>query len=257
MIRITAFDALRVPQEPARLSALVERRWMGLLRQPLANVAVEFCSGDRRIGIVRTDLQGFARLDSRPDLPSGSYRVVSDRGACAEAHAFVWNSSDPILVCDLDLTLSNASALRFWLSPISQVRPFEGAPDVLRRLARTHRVVYLTARRDLVLDKTRQWLSQYLCPPGPILCRPWSLFPPAPGPFKQDALNSLRRRFSNLAAGIGDRRHDAAAYRSAGIPAILFRPRFRAPEASAVCQSWPEIEQFLAGAPPPDLERPQ
>jgi hypothetical protein len=104
-----------------------------------------------------------------------------------------------------------------------------------------YRIIYLTARRDLLLDKTRAWLDANLFPPGPVIGRRFSWTPPSAEDFKRAALARLRERFPELSVGIGDAASDAAAYLAAGMTAVLYRPRGRIPQGAHRCRSWREI----------------
>lgn len=247
MKRLTAFDSLSAVGEPLVLRALFERRWLLLARQPLAGAAVSFATdGGRPLGSAETDASGFATLRIPVPFEATSFLAEHPGGSRARGGVYRFDRDDPILVCDLDLTLSDATPLRFWVSPVGAVAPFEGASKVLRSLAHRFRIVYLTARRDLFLDKTREWLRLNLIPPGPILSRPWSFLPIPSERFKREALADLKGRFPRLAVGIGDRPHDARAYLAHGMKAFLLRPRGRVPEGAVPCDSWNEILERCA-----------
>jgi hypothetical protein len=240
-LRVLAFDSIAVRGEPVKLRALVERRWFGLLRQPLQGRKVEFEQTGRMLGCVESCAGGFAELAC--DAARGAFTA---RGGAASSvgRVFVWDRDDPLLIVDLDGTISDATALAFWLLPLDAVQPFDGAVRAMAYLSTRYRILYLTARRDLVLPKSRLWLQHHGFPPGPILCRPWNLFPPSPGRFKTAALAELKRRFSNIRAGIGDRPHDARALLSNGIPTLLYRPA-RAPEGAVAFSEWEDILRHL------------
>jgi hypothetical protein len=241
MTRLTLFDSLAVRGSVAVASALAERRWTGLLRWPKKGIEVEFFADGRRAGAASTGPDGMAAAPlSRP----GTILEARGGGACAAASIYFFEPGDPILVCDLDGTVSDASALRFWLAPLTSTRPFPGSAEALRSLSSRARIVYLTARRDLVLEKTRRWLAAFDFPTGPVLCRLWSFAPPSPEAFKTGVLGRLKRDFPGIVAGIGDRSHDARACLAHGIPAVLFRPRFSVQEARSF-ESWAEIRAHV------------
>jgi hypothetical protein len=240
MKRLTAFDAVGASGDSIRLRALCERRWLALLRQPLANVPLTFrLDSGAEVGPVPTDASGIAEVSTRAD--ARRFTVLGPGRSPAEGQLYRFDRDAPLLVCDLDRTVSDGSALRFWLSPNSFIRPFDGAPEALRTLSHHFRIVYLTARRDLVLEKTRRWLELYLFPPGPIVGRPWSFLPPSPEEFKRAALADLTRTFARVRIGIGDRAHDARAYLAHGLTAIAFRPTQRMPEEAVLCTTWNDI----------------
>lgn len=219
------------------LQALCERRWFGLARQRRPGVVVEFRDGHgRRVGEAASGPDGIARLEIQAP---GTYEAGGSRG-----RAFRFKKNDPILACDLDRTVSDGSPLEFWLRPLESLQPFPGAVAALNRLAERYRILYLTARRDFVLQKSRDWLDLHAFPPGPVLCREWSLTPISPEAFKRAALSALAPRFS-LAAGIGDRAHDARAYLAHGMKAVLFRCSELAPAGALACDSWDQATALL------------
>ena len=94
---------------------------------------------------------------------------------------------------------------------------------MLERLARTHRIVYLTARDDKLLNKTRDWLELEGFPEGPVFARNLGPDSFSAKKFKTAWLATLTGTFSNVAYGFGDRDEDAAAYDTAGIPSYIVR----------------------------------
>jgi hypothetical protein len=96
-----------------------------------------------------------------------------------------------------------------------------------------------------MLPKTRRWLALHLFPPGPILCRPWSLRPVAPELFKTETLARIKRELPGLAAGVGDRAHDARAYLAHGLRALLINSFEPPPLGAEHFRSWPDIGRAL------------
>jgi len=76
--------------------------------------------------------------------------------------------------------------------------------------------VYVTARGDQLTEMTRRWLATHGFPKGPI--RLAKAMVTLPGQrtvaFKSSVLDSIR---VPIAAGIGNRASDIAAYRNAGL----------------------------------------
>jgi hypothetical protein len=110
-------------------------------------------------------------------------------------------------------------------------------------LAREFNIVYMTARRWFMRDKSRQWLERHGFPIGPILCR--GPYMTSAGEFKRGVIADLRGKFPGIFVGIGDRAHDAHACLSNRIPAILFRPREVPPPGSRVCENWGEVPALV------------
>lgn len=246
MKRLTAFDAVGAWGESVPLRAVLERRWLKYLRQPLREAPVSFrLDTGVELGSVFSDSSGTATIV----VSVHGHRFTAYSAGAAPGHGCLYRfaADAPLLVCDLDMTVSDASAFRFWLAPNSLVEPFEGAAEALRTLSHHFRIVYLTARRDIVFEKTREWLRMHLFPPGPVIGRRWSLFPPSPEAFKREALSELKRSFTRVLIGIGDRAHDARAYLAHGMTAIAFRPTRSVPQEAVVCDRWDQIVRLCLG----------
>jgi phosphatidate phosphatase PAH1 len=178
------------------------------------------------VGATRTDDRGrFAlALEGPARLPVGLRdiyaSVVADRSG-VRFLAFVAPGDAPLIVSDVDGTLTSSEASFVKAVFVgSDVRPHRGAAASLRAAAaRGYQVVYLTARSDRFTDATRVWLGNHGFPRGPVRLAPSLIVKPgsATVAYKQRVLRELGA--FEIAAGVGNRKSDVAAYRAAGVPA--------------------------------------
>lgn len=130
----------------------------------------------------------------------------------------------PAIVVDLDDTVvpSPLGAISA-LSPLGPApAPFCDAAAVLRRFTEHYQVIYLTARPRILEAGTLAWLDDHGFPCAPVIFACTLLESGQPqAAYKAAVLSRLTARGWTLAWGIGDKPSDVAAYRSAGVPAIL------------------------------------
>ncbi|CAM9601266.1 unnamed protein product [Scytosiphon promiscuus] len=163
----------------------------------------------------------------------------------AECFAFVWGVNQPLIVVDIDgtITRSDVSGLLMTLTPtLVADRTHAGICPLLARMVEEAgaQVVYLTSRPIVLAPKTRAFLMATeqdgkKLPLGPLRCCLekvsgvlWrELVAKNMDGYKLEALLDLARPFRDagrmvgeavFAAGIGNRLHDAVAYKAAGIP---------------------------------------
>lgn len=125
------------------------------------------------IGTTRTDHDGRIHW-SAGTLPIGSHRVrvtVLGDGSSTELAAFVVPGGQSIFVSDVDGTLTESETAEFpalLKRKLPEVHP--SAAEVFRKLAAKGLVpVYLTARPDWLIPRTREFLATNQFPPGVVL----------------------------------------------------------------------------------------
>jgi phosphatidate phosphatase PAH1 len=177
------------------------------------------------VGTTRTDDRGrFALELAASRLPVGLRdlyaSVVADRSG-VRFLAYVAPPASRLIVSDVDGTLTSSEASFVKAVVVgSTVEPHPGAAASLQAaVASGYQVVYLTARSDRFTDATRQWLGNHGFPRGPVRLAPGLIVKPGKATiaYKQRVLRALAG--FELAAGVGNRRSDVAAYRAAGVPA--------------------------------------
>jgi hypothetical protein len=244
----TLYDVLATPGEAVEALARRESRLLGAIRIFRAGEQARFHAGERSFD-ARTGPGGYASV-AMPSLPPGRHPIrVEDTEAGAGA-IWIVPPDRPLIVTDLDRTVSQPTAIGFWLRGLESIRPFDGAREALSRAAERSLVVYLTARSDLLMGKTRAWLRLGGFPPGPVFCRHRRAPGPTSGEFKRETVARLKLRWPRIELGIGDKELDVRAYVSNGVPAAHFQPSGSAAAGRpgvSVCSSWEEIARLLEG----------
>lgn len=222
------YDLIASPDEPQVLSGKLA---YGIADRTLDGEDVELfacvAGAWQQVGRARTDRSGrFAlTLPAAERLPVGLRdvyaSVVADRTG-VRFLAFVAPSDTKLIVTDVDGTLtSSENSFVKAIFKGGNVKPHPGAAASLRDVAaRGYQVVYVTARPDRFTDATRAWLGNNGFPRGPVrLADAWIVKPGAATvAYKAKVFAELEQSFS-IAAGVGNRKSDVAAYTAAGIPA--------------------------------------
>ncbi len=244
--RVQGFDALVPPGAAAMLVAKVEADDLLHLHPDLRDVAVRFRLAGQEIGRAVSGRDGLASCTWTPPAAGvHEVEVVADPGERGRTilRVFVRDRDRRVLVVDLDGTVCAGSGLDVIRKPPAEIPVIEGAPDALTRLATRFDLLYLTARDDSLITRSREWLDLNGFPRAPILVRDLGLHTLSAEKYKKRRLAELAQTW-RLAAGVGDREEDLAAYRSVGMRTFLV------PDVS-----WEEIGAALsaprapAGAP--------
>lgn len=228
----TGHDAITTPGHAVTLTAKFERQLVPYLGPDVRNESVQFVLAGSA-GTGRTDRDGVAAFAVQPGAPgvvAFEATLVGNRHARpAEARLFVYDPQRPVAVVDIDGTLSD---LPSWEVPLrGDVAPtFPHALALVRDLARTHAIVYLTARDDALDAMSRGFLARHGYPDGPVLYNDLGLtsrrereqlISKNHGAFKLEVIRALQARGVNVALGIGNAETDAYAYEQAGIPSYI------------------------------------
>lgn len=182
-----------------------------------------FPDGWRRIGRARTDREGrFAlALAGAARLPVGMrdlFAHVPGHGGGVRFLAYVAPRGTDAIVSDVDGTLTESEdAILNTVVFGDDIAPQPHAPRALEQAAAGRPVIYLTARGDQYTEVTRRWLAVHGFPRGPLRLAPTTIVKPGARTvaFKTGTLQALR---IPIAAGIGNRASDIAAYANAGLP---------------------------------------
>lgn len=145
--------------------------------------------------------------------------VVADRSGFRML-AYVGAADTKLILTDIDGTLT-AGETQFRNGVITgkRVKAHPGAAESLQAVtARGYQIVYVTARPDRFTDMTRQWLGANGFPRGPVRLTSalWLKPGAATVAYKAGVFNDLHKSFP-IAAGIGNRMTDIAAYTEAGV----------------------------------------
>jgi len=262
---LTVRDALALPGEEIQLQA----RFQGgdFLRGRQGHV-VRFDHDGKIYKATSTDAHGVAAVTFTPPQ-AGDYRFVvevspdglpDDPPAARELLVACRAADVPTAVVDLDKTVV---ASGFHTVLLGNPTPMARSPEVLNRLARTHTIVFLTHRPDYFGPKSKAWLKANGYPPGPVLMSTVGSFLKGSGTYKSEMIAALKKRFTKVEIGIGDKTSDVEAYHENGLKAFLIIqiPDDAAPEtlealadsikdlpdAVQVVTGWDQVEEGLFG----------
>ncbi|MBI4564789.1 MAG: hypothetical protein HY716_08885 [Planctomycetes bacterium] len=246
-VLLTAEDTLAAPGRPLRFVALLERDIFFFIDPPIRGATVEFFEEDRRLGSAVTGADGYAVLEAGGAGEPGERRIRAVHGGASALFLVrIVPKEAPILVCDLDHTVADISAIRYAITPNEKVPALAGAERVLPRLGERFTLVYLTARDHVFSRKTKEWFPLKGLPESPVLLRRKRFWSQSPFAHKMDRLTELAREH-RLAAGVGDLDSDMEAYRRHGMNAYLMSPsgRGRAEKDVTVVKDWEDLAQHL------------
>ncbi|MGE0707591.1 MAG: hypothetical protein AB7N76_10385 [Planctomycetota bacterium] len=230
------YDAITTPGRRVELRAKFEGAGIGPLRRDLKRRAVRFRLLDQE-ATARTDGDGVAAAGFAVPT-SGTFPFTAElleaRGRpTAHATLRVVDPARPVAVIDIDGTLSSMSGVKV-LFRGDRAETYPGAAELVKDLARTHEVVYLSARDDAFMRDTRVFLARHGFPGGALLMNDWGLDtgeereqlrPGKHGEFKLRVLEGLRARGLRLTLGIGDADTDAWCYAQAKLAGYIHRPK--------------------------------
>ena len=172
-------------------------------------------------------------LDLSPGPNPMSFTV--NRATC-QAYMYLWRHDVPIVISDIDGTITKSDALGHVLNMIGRDWTHIGVAKLYTEIvANGYNIMYLTSRSVGQADTTRAYLSGvlqdgYRLPKGPTILSPdrtiaalrRELYIRKPEVFKMACLGDIRRLFGPgkipFYAGFGNRLTDALSYRSVSIP---------------------------------------
>ena len=166
-----------------------------------------------------------------------TFSLSATGAATCTARIFLWESTDHIVVSDIDGTITKSDALGHVFTMIGRDWTHMGVAKLYTDIARNgYRIMYLTSRAIGQADTTRDYLrgikqGNYQLPDGPVIMSPDRLMASLhrevilrkPEVFKMACLRDIHRLFKTAGrnpfyAGFGNRMTDALSYRSVSIP---------------------------------------
>lgn len=176
-------------------------------------------------------------LDLKPGANTMSFTV--NRSTCT-ANMFYWKHDVPIVISDIDGTITKSDALGHVLTMIGRDWTHQGVAKLYTDIVNNgYNIFYLTSRSIGQADFTRAYLKgvvqeDYRLPPGPVIMSPdrtvaalrREVYLRKPEVFKMACLRDIMQLFdmpvhqSPFYAGFGNRFTDALSYRSVNIPSI-------------------------------------
>ncbi|TIB14754.1 hypothetical protein E3P92_01825 [Wallemia ichthyophaga] len=155
--------------------------------------------------------------------------------AMATARIFYWNSTDQVVISDIDGTITKSDTLGHVFTMIGRDWTHIGVAKLYTDIAQNgYQILYLTSRAIGQADTTREYLKgirqkDHQLPDGPVIMSPDRLMASLhrevimrkPEVFKMAALRDIQRVFDKknpFYAGFGNRITDAMSYRSVNVP---------------------------------------
>jgi hypothetical protein len=253
-VKLTVYDQLLLPGEPIALEAKLEHDGIAGLNPDMRGYPLRFTIPTALDQEVMTAREGVAALSVRSSHASGDPTRVIVRFPGSRLHRpvevagriFVWPAASPILIIDIDHTISDLSEFDVLFTENAHIPALPGAVETLATLARRYRIIYLTARDHAFYNKTRAWLEGRGFPEGPLFTRDYHVWETR-GTFKRNFIAKLKERYPNMAVGVGDRPDDAQAYLDNGMKTLIIDPtgEGRFPGQALVVSSWREVGTLL------------
>ncbi|KAI5295357.1 hypothetical protein KEM52_001655, partial [Ascosphaera acerosa] len=168
--------------------------------------------------------------------PGPNEMTFSVNKATCTAYMYLWSYTTPIVISDIDGTITKSDALGHVLNMIGRDWTHLGVAKLYTDIVNNgYNIMYLTSRSTGQADTTRAYLSGvlqegYRLPRGPVIMSPdrtmaalrREIYLRKPEVFKmaclRDILSLFRGRENPFYAGFGNRLTDALSYRSVNIP---------------------------------------
>ena len=175
-------------------------------------------------GREETDNDGDFRIDAdASDLPRDvAYAVLEGNGHCGVHGIFDWPEGTPVVVADIDgtLTLGDAELFSWFDDPEYVPEAREDAARLLQTWeSKGYRVVYLTGRPHPLRGWTRDWFDDQEMPWGPLQTAPELLSAFASVQYKGGFLTSIQEDLGwEIVAAYGNSTGDMQGYEAGGVP---------------------------------------
>lgn len=260
--RLRSFDELIAAGQNARLRAKLERGGFLFLGRDVEGAEIRFevlhapKTAEQKKPVYHklcdsfTDSDGTASADIEGffegmHLIRATYLGTS--GVISFSRVYAVKRDTPILVCDIDHTIADVSALNFLSRKPEEIPALPGAVEALTKLSGKYLIVYLTARDDSFLDVTIRWLVHKKFPQGPVFFSDLSktAFTGSARDFKSARLAAWKKAGLNLQVGVGDKVGDIAAYIENGMQAFSVVDKSRPTSSEAAGCPWSEIAEML------------
>ncbi|KAL4871233.1 hypothetical protein BDV12DRAFT_164442 [Aspergillus spectabilis] len=172
-------------------------------------------------------------LNLKPGINDMSFSV--NKATCT-ANMYLWSGDTPIVISDIDGTITKSDALGHVLNMIGRDWTHAGVAKLYTDIVSNgYNIMYLTSRSVGQADTTRSYIygvnqDGYRLPKGPVITSPdrmmaalrREIYLRKPEVFKmaclRDILNLFNGKENPFYAGFGNRLTDALSYRSVNIP---------------------------------------
>lgn len=176
-------------------------------------------------------------LNLKPGANTITFSLSHSTVPACTARIFVWDSTDLVVVSDIDGTITKSDGLGHVFAMIGRDWTHSGVAKLYTDIRRNgYKIMYLTSRAIGQADSTRDYLKgikqdDYQLPEGPVIMSPDRLMASLhrevimrkPEVFKMACLRDIQRLFGEsprmpFYAGFGNRITDALSYRSVNVP---------------------------------------
>ncbi|KAF7290918.1 Nuclear elongation and deformation protein 1 [Mycena chlorophos] len=201
----------------------------------LPNTHIE-SNGRKYAKTLRLTSDQLKSLNLKPGANSITFSLSASGVIACTARIFVWDSTDHVLVSDIDGTITKSDGLGHVFAMIGRDWTHLGVAKLYTDISRNgYKIMYLTSRAIGQADATRDYLkgikqNDYQLPEGPVIMSPDRLMASLhrevimrkPEVFKMACLRDIQRLFGEgrnpFYAGFGNRITDALSYRSVNVP---------------------------------------
>ncbi|GMM53277.1 phosphatidate phosphatase [Starmerella bacillaris] len=178
-------------------------------------------------------------LDLKPGSNDMRF-VVRSNNATVTANIFLWDSEVPVVISDIDGTITKSDAMGHLMTLVGRDWTHAGVGRLFSDIsANGYNIMYLTSRSVGLADTTRGYLKSihqngYSLPSGPVILSPdrtmaalrREVILRKPEVFKMACLRDIAKLYEHdfdshstpFYAGFGNRITDAISYRSVGVP---------------------------------------
>lgn len=247
---LKGYDTVGAPEEDVLLKCKLQTS--NVLGFDKSGELVDFFLDGKLIGSALTDKDGFAEIKYSFDkyqLYTVKVKLNNKSKYLAKPGRIVvgvFEKTKPIIICDIDHTVCDTKLLLFIFKKDKRIPVVKGSSESLNKIIKKYNVIYVTHRDDAFMQRTKYWLDMFNYPLGPVFFWRFGGLPFSNEKYKQLVVNTLKKRFDNIVAGIGDKTGDAMAYFSNGLKAILLTKRKKdLPDKILQAKDWNEIEAYL------------
>lgn len=205
---------------------------------PSSNLPPHAADNKHYAKTIRLTSDQLKSLDLKNGRNEVSFAVNNGKAHCS-AQLYYWKSDIPVVISDIDGTITKSDALGHLLTMMGRDWTHTGVAKLFSDIrANGYNIMYLTARSVGQADTTRAYLGGvdqfgFKLPPGPVILSPdrtiaalrREVILKKPEVFKMACLRDIKSLFGETEdytnpfyAGFGNRITDALSYRSVGVP---------------------------------------
>lgn len=256
---ISGYDILALPGENIEITVKAEKAKVFPFRSDIKNQSIQYYLKDNYIGKGVTNRDGLSKLKFHFNQ-AGLHLIKSILGpkskykaAPTDNRVLIAEKNQPILITDIDHTIADITGLEFLRTADELIPELPKAAKTLNKLRSEFLVVYLTARDDVFIKRSKYWLDFMNFPKGPSFFWDFGFFNGVPrnhGEFKEAQIRKLKTKHKKILIGVGDKPHDIVAYRNNGLRAYYIGHAGNPlPKATIKVKSWSDLANHLRNNP--------